>query len=1100
MKRFLLPLLALLRVVFLISCQTKQKTLFTILDARQTGINFTNSLQEKDAKLNILSFPYYYNGGGVAVGDINGDGLADLFFTGNQESNRLYLNKGQMKFEDITAQSGIHIKAGWSNGASMADINGDGLLDIYVCRSGLVPAQQRTNLLYINKGKGKFSEEAATYGLNDPGYSTQASFFDYDRDGDLDLYLINQSTATKNSMDQVEFVGLRSVRGDTTLENKLYRNDKGRFVNASAAAGIRSGKLSFSLGLSTSDINNDGWPDLYVTNDFKEPDYCYINNRDGSFTDSIAYKFTQTSLYSMGIDVSDYNNDLLPDIAVVDMLSEDNKGQKMHMGYDSFDEYNNLFRNGLFPQYMKNTLQKANGDGTFSEIGQLAGMSNTDWSWSPLFADFDNDGLKDLFISNGYRKDITDLEFLQYNDSQNDRLLMGYKRASTEEYIDNLPGLHLTNYLFQNKGNDQFENKAVAWGLGKASFSNGAAYADLDNDGDLDLITNNVDEPAGIYQNNSETLLQHHYLKVALLGDTLNRQAIGAKVFAFAGTQKWMVEQNPVRGYQSSIDPVLHIGLGAVTSLDSVVVMWPAGKHSVLRQVKADQLLQIAIRHAVNNSGSPLNANAQINPLFTAAPGLLQYRHVENEFNDFTIQTLLPKYYSRSGPCMGKADVNGDGEEDLFIGGAKGQPGTLLVKRNNKLVAQAEAVFEADRNCEDVAASFFDADGDKDQDLYVGSGGYEFNPNDTLLNDRLYLNDGQGHFAKAIRALPAANLSTSCVRAADIDRDGDQDLFIGHKIVPGMFPVAPPSTILLNDGTGKFSDATAGVCPLLQTGTMISDGLFADLNNDAFPDLVTVGEWCSIKVYINKKGTLEDATKQYVPFPANGLWNCLAADDLDGDGLVDLIAGNQGWNNQFRASEKEPMELFYKDFDGNGAVDPILCYYLQGVSYPAFSRDDITEQLPFLKKKFLYYSDFANARMNDLFGSDEREELQRLHVNNLATVVLKNNGRQLVPVNLPVEAQYAPVHAITILDIDKDGRKDMLLSGNNSFTRIKFARFDASHGQLLQQDKQGNWRYTPQHLSGLQLPGDVRASVLFGGHVIFGCNNAPAMAYRIMKQ
>lgn len=1095
MKRLLLPLPALMGALFLFfSCQSGQKSLFTILDASKTGIKFINQLSEKDPQLNILSFPYYYNGGGVAVGDINNDGLPDLCFTGNQVPNRLYLNKGKLQFEDITEKAGLHAR-GWSNGVSMADVNGDGLLDIYICRSGLVPAQQRTNLLYINKGSLQFSEEAAAYGLDDPGYSTQASFFDYDKDGDLDLYLINQSTATKNAMDQVEFVGLRDVRGDSTLENKLFRNEKGHFIQASAAAGIRSNKLSFSLGVSTADINGDGWPDLYITNDFKEPDYCYINNGNGTFTDSIAHKFTQTSLYGMGVDVSDYNNDLLPDMAVVDMLSEDNKGQKMHMGYDSYDEYNNLFRNGLFPQYMKNTLQKNNGDGTFSEVGQLAGVSNTDWSWSPLFADFDNDGLKDLFISNGYRKDITDLEFLQFNDSQRDRLLMGYQRASTEEYIDKLPGLHLSNYLFQNKGNDRFENVAAAWGLDKATFSNGAAYADLDGDGDLDLITNNVDEPAGIYRNNSESLLQHHFLKVALAGDSMNRMAVGAKVFAYAGSHHWMQEQVPVRGYQSAVDQVLHFGVGIHSSVDSVVVLWPNGKRSVVGVVKADQQVQINIKDAGNPTGNAV-ANAA-GPLLTEVNNLLDFRHVENEFNDFTVQTLLPKYYSRSGPCMAKGDVNGDGVEDLFIGGAAGQPAALFLNSGDKLIRHKLQVFEADRNYEDVAALFFDADGDKDQDLYVGSGGYEFAANDTLLNDRLYVNDGKGNFARAAQALPGANFSTSCVRAADMDRDGDQDLFVGRKLVPGMFPVAPPSAILINDGKGHFSEGTASVCPSLQTGSLISDAVFTDLNQDQYPDLVTVGEWSPIKVYLNNKGVLEDATQSYLPFAANGWWNCVTSADLDGDGFEDLIAGNQGWNNQFRASEKEPMELFYKDFDGNGSVDPVLCYYLQGVSYPAFSRDDITEQLPVLKKKLLYYTDFANARLKDLFDSDQREDMQQLQTNNLATLILKNNGRQLTPQTLPIEAQYAPVYAITVLDANGDGKQDVLLSGNNTYTRIKFARFDASFGTLLLNNGKGEWQYAPQYLSGLKLKGDVRSTVQLGKHIIFGRNNETAVVYRI---
>jgi hypothetical protein len=1086
------------------SCSSPSKQLFTKLSPDVTGINFVNNLQETLPNFNVALYPYFYNGGGVAIGDLNNDGLPDICFTGNMVKNRIYINKGNMKFEDVTAQAGINSKAGWCTGITMVDINADGKPDIYICRSGLPDSSKRRNLLYINnglspspsgEGKGEvtFTEKAAEYGLDDPGFSTQASFFDYDKDGDLDMFLINESNP--GFARGTESLEMRQQPAAIGLENKLFRNDNGHFINVSARAGIHSNVYSFSLGLSTADINMDGWPDIYVSNDYKEPDYLYINNKDGTFTDSLTSKLSHTSLYGMGVDVNDYNNDMQPDIAQVDMLPEDNHSQKRHLALDNFDEYNSFFSKGLPFQYMKNSLQKNNGDGTFSEIGQLAGISNTDWSWSPLFADFNNDGLKDLFISNGYKRDVTDLELVRFAKDQKENAMAGNKTATLEEYVQQMPSLHLSNYLFQNKGNDQFENKADEWGLGEKTFSNGAVYADLDNDGDLDLVVNNIQEIAGIYQNNADAILKNNYLKVVLKGDTKNPSGIGAKVFLYAANNKWYQEQNTVRGFQSSVDPVLHFGLGNKTMVDSLVIQWPDGKRQLIPNVKSNQTFVAAINNAVAVSMENTNA---VPPVMVQVNDVIDFTHIENEFNDFTIQRLLMHYYSRSGPCFARADVNGDGREDLFIGGAKGQGSALFINTGKTFVRKVVDALEKDKGSEDVAACFFDADMDGDQDVYVGSGGYEFKPGDNLLLDRLYINDGKGNFTKAPNALPGIAGSTSCVKAADIDGDGDMDLFVGSRVIPQGFPFSPISTILLNNGKGIFTNATVSVCTALQKASMITDAVWADVNNDHQPDLITVGERCPVKIYLNNKGKLTDASSQYIHFPSKGFWNTIRAEDMDNDGDIDLVLGNQGWNNQFHASEQEPMELFYKDFDDNGSVDPFLCYYIQGKSYPAYSLDDVTQQIPFLNKKYLHYSIYADAQFSDFFTKDQMKGTDTLTVQNLSTVYLENDRNKTFTVKqLPIEAQYAPVNAIAITDINNDGKKDLVLAGNSLFNRIKFSRYDANHGMLFYGDGKGNFTYVPQYLSGLQVKGEARSLCLIDRTLFFGFNNSKVITYRI---
>lgn len=1064
------------------SCKDNAVTLFKSLDPDITGVNFKNTLFD-DGPLNVANYIYFYNGGGVAVGDINNDGLQDILFTGNMVRNRLFLNKGNFKFEDITTRSGVAEKQGWCTGANMADINNDGRVDIYICRSADANPQRRKNLLFINNGDLTFSEKAEEYGLADAGYSTQAAFFDYDKDGDIDCFIINHSSQKYTGGVQ-DNPALRKEYNPASA-TKLYRNDlypsnegslgKAHFTDVSLQAGITSNVLSFGLGIAISDFNNDGWPDVSVSNDFNEPDYFFINNRNGTFTEQLSKSMDQVSLFSMGSDAADYDNDGFVDLVTLDMLPEDNKTIKMHSGAENFDKFQYLFAQGFYYQYSRNMLHKNNGDGTFSEVGQLAGVSNTDWSWAALFGDYDNDGNKDLFVTNGYVKDYTEMDFLKYSV---DRVIRSMHKDSVDPipvYIQKMPTIEIPNYIYQNQGNGTFLKKTKEWGFNKKGVSAGAAYADLDNDGDLDLVVNHSNDFARIYKNNSETITKNNYLSIQLEGTAANQTGLGAKVKLFCKGQQYYQEQSPGRGFQSSSDPVLNFGVGKNKIIDSVLVIWPNDNFQKLIAIKANQRLIIKITDAKEKWVYDTVVNSK-QTFFTQAT-MPQVRHRENTFSDFTVQSLLPGYLSRQGPCIEVADINKDGLEDFFIGGAKGQAAQLFIQNiNNGFTAKPVPAFSNTALSEDVASIFFDADNDGDNDLYVVSGGYEFNENDTAFQDRLYLNDGKGSFTKKENALPPLLTSKGCVKAADIDGDGDMDLFVGGRVVPGKYPIAPRSYILINDGKGNFSDATQSTCAALLHPGMVTDALWTDLNNDKQPDLMVVGEWMPVKVFINTAGKLTDSSSTYIHFASTGWWNRINAEDMDGDGDMDIVIGNCGLNTQFHVNEKEPMSIYYKDFDNNGSIDPILCYYIDGVSYPAASRDDLTDQLPGLKKKFLEYKQYAVATINDIFSPDQLKDALILKAEIMETVYLENLGTKgFSRRSLPMQAQYAPVYGIVMEDVNMDGKKDILLAGNNTWTRIKFGRYTANHGILLLADGKGGFTYIPQPKSGLSIRGNVRS-------------------------
>ncbi|HRH60482.1 MAG TPA: VCBS repeat-containing protein, partial [Chitinophagaceae bacterium] len=894
---------------------------------------------------------------------------------------------------------------------------------------------------------------------------------------------------------------------NANFSNKLYRNDGGHFTNVSDEAGITSNVLTFGLGISVSDFNNDGWPDVFTSNDFNEPDYLFINNGSSpspkgegrgevTFTEQLSNWMDETSLYSMGSDAADYNNDGLTDLMTLDMMPEDNKTQKMHSGAENFDKFQYLFSKGFYYEYSRNMLQKNNGDGTFSEVGQLAGVSNTDWSWAALFGDYDNDGNKDLLVTNGYVKDYTDMDFMKYSV---DRVVRSMHHDSVDaipDYIRKMPTNFIPNYIYKNNGNETFTKKTADWGLNQNTVSAGAAYADLDNDGDLDIVINNNNDFAGIYRNNAVANESNHFLRVQLKGSSNNASGIGSKVKVYCGTDMFYQEQSPVRGFQSSVDPVLNFGLGAHINCDSVIVIWQNDRYQKFTNVKFNQTLTVNIADA-KDVWQYDRSDALSKKYFTAEL-LPEMKYRENDFNDFTVQTLMPNYVSRQGPCIAVTDINKDGLDDIFMGGAKGFASSFFLQnKNGSFIKQAEAVFYKDSLSEDAGAVFFDADKDGDEDLYVASGGYEFSESDAALQDRLYLNDGKGGFTRKENALPKMIASKGCVKAADIDGDGDVDLFVGGRVVPGKYPSAPQSYILINDGAGNFTDATDASAPALKNTGMVTDALWMDVNNDQQPDLIIAGEWMPIKIFTNQKGRFTDASTEYIKFPSSGWWNRLYADDFDGDGDMDIIAGNCGENTQFRASDKEPVSIYYKDFDGNGSIDPVLCYYIDGVSYPALSRDDITEQLPLLKKKFLEYKTYSTATITNLFAPDEMNGATELKAATMQTVYLVNQGSKgFVMHTLPQQAQYSPVYAISSLDANKDGKKDVLLAGNNTWTRIRFGRYSANHGMLFIGDGEGNFTYTPQNISGLQLRGNTRClqkiKTATGEKIIAGVNDGDA--------
>lgn len=1042
--------------------------LFSALPSSATGIHFKNTLIESAAQ-NIITYEYFYNGGGVAAADFNNDGLTDLYFTSNQQPDKLYLNKGNLKFEDITKSAGIKPGAPWKTGVSIADVNGDGFLDIYVSCSGDVAPEKRANLLYINNGNLTFTERGKEYGVADEGYSTQAVFFDYDRDGDLDLFVINHNIKNLRNFD-ASYV---KKMVDPDAGDRLYENQNNHFTDVTVKAGIISNPLGYGLGVSVADINNDGWPDLYVTNDYVEEDYLYINNHDGTFKESLRSAVGHISNFSMGLDIADINNDGLDDIFTLDMLPEDNKRQKLLYAPDNYELYNNTVNNGFYHQLMRNMLQLNNGDGTFSEIGQLAGVSNTDWSWSALLADFNNDGQKDLFVTNGYGRDMINRDFMKFYADERLKHLQGRTDSRMFEMLRGIQSTPLHNYIFESQKDLHFKDRSSDWGFSELNFSHGAVYADLDNDGDLDLVVNKMNDEAGVYRNNS--MEQHkggNFIPVVLIQENANRFALGARVTAYAGNKRYMLENYPVHGFQSSIQAPLHLTFSEA-HLDSLIVRWPDGHTETFPGsglVKGKPLVLNPSKTNVATFVPP----APVKPIFTRSNTVIAYEHKEKGVNDFKVEPLMPDMISYSGPRIATGDVNGDQLDDIYICGTKQKPGGLFLRqKDGSFTSGDQSAFTAAAAFNETNAVFFDADGDGDKDLYVVAGGFydDFDP--AALQDRLYLNNN-GHFSLAAESLPKENTSGSVVVPLDADQDGDLDLFVGTRIVPGRYPESASSLLLINNGKGVFTDRTATLAGTSLNAGMVTDAQWLDVNGDKNPEIIIAAQWMPLRAFSFSKGKCAEVTDQVFSDHEKGLWNRLLVADLDQDGDLDIVAGNWGTNSQLHATSAEPLTMYYGDFDNNGFVDPILCGYTQGKLWPLPTRDEMTDQMVYLRQFFPTYEAYSEATIDDILNEAQKKAATVLKADCLHTIWYENVNGKYVMHTLPVQADFAPVCAMAAGDFDGDGKTDLLLGGNVEHTRIRTGKIDADYGVYLKGDGKGHFNYTEQPASGLCIKGCVR--------------------------
>ena len=1125
MRNFLF--LVLFLVIFACSPEEQPPTLFTLLSSEKTGIEFSNDLTYSD-DFNPYIFKNFFNGGGVAIGDLNNDGLADLFFCGNMVDNKLYLNKGNFEFEDITEKVGVASKNVWSSGVSMVDINGDNWLDIYVCKSGKPGGELRHNELFINHGLDEngdlqFVEQAEAYGIADEGLSAHAAFFDYDKDGDLDMYLLNNSLRPVGGFDIRP--GLREIR-DPFGGNKLYRNElistsasrtlssgstsPSTFTDVSEQAGIYGSNIGYGLGVTIGDVNKDGWQDLHISNDFFERDYLYINQQDGTFKEDLVNQINEISAGSMGADMADINNDGYPEIFVTDMLPGTEDRYKAKMTFENWNKYQLNVQNGYHHQFTRNVLQLNNKNGTFSEIGRLAGVHATDWSWSALLADLNNDGYKDIYVTNGIYQDLMDQDYINYYST--DPKIIGAIRNREEgailRLIDQMPSEPIPNYAFENNKDLTFSKKTIDWGLETPSFSNGAAYGDLDNDGDLDLVVNNCNMPPFIYRNEADTLLNNNYLSFELTGQGGNTKALGTQVTIKANGQTFYQELVTSKGFQSSVDYKLHFGLGSIEKADTILINWPNSRQTKLLNVSINQLLKLKAADAqltpiaIRDNRQLKTDNRQLLSQITQNPPIT-FQHQENKFSDFDRDRLLYQMVSAEGPKIAKGDVNGDGLTDVFMCAATGQASALMLQQaDGQFIPHQTDFFGISRNTEDVDALFFDADGDNDLDLYVARGSNEFTGLNVNLIDRLFINDGQGNFSQSPQSLPIKTKteSSACVRAADFDQDGDMDLFVGIRLKSGVYGVSVSSYLLANDGKGNFSDITESNAPDLKQIGMVTDAIWADTDGDKDEDLVIVGDWMPIKILENNNGILTHHSQLITHHSINGFWNCLQAGDFNKDGAIDFVIGNHGKNSRFKASKSEPITMHVNDFDKNRSAEQIISVYNNGKSYPLALRHDLVMQLPHLKKKYLKYADYKGQSIEAIFEEKQVRTAAKSFVDNTATSIALNNGDGTFKLMaLPIEAQISPVHAILVNDLDEDGNLDLLLGGNLYRSKPEVGIYDASYGLVLKGNGKGNFHPLTALESGFSVKGEIRdfSSLTVGPakYILVGRNNSELVVF-----